>query len=161
MICNKCGTNCNDSEKFCHTCGSALISQATSINYQNQVVYNNTNEQPGYQNNVNNQNNGISNKILYMISGVIIITTIIVTILIVNSGNNDVYFDEHRRIEPEETGEIRNNGITSIKTDNIYYLNINNVAEAKKQISDDSTNQKGNCDKKIIEIENRIIKIME
>ncbi len=160
MICNKCGTNCADNEKFCHVCGNNLINTQTfNINYQNQVNNGNQYQQPVYQNNINtgNKDNGISNKILYMISGVIIVATVIVTILIVNSGNNNVYIDETKRID-EETPTIKNNGVTAIKTDNIYYLNIADEVEAKKKISEDSTSQKGTCDKKIIEIEERIIK---
>lgn len=144
MTCNRCGASCDSSERFCHSCGNNLTPQVNNY-YQKQIYQTNT------------KDNKISDKILYMISGVIIVTTIIITVLIVNSGNNDVYFDDNRRIEEENT-EVNNNGITSIKTDNVYYLDINNELEARKQISDDSTNQKGKCSKKIIEIENRIVK---
>ena len=53
MICNKCGNNCKDNEKFCGTCGNDLIQQ-NNMNVVNNSMFNNQippvyNQQPVQQ----------------------------------------------------------------------------------------------------------------
>ena len=48
MICNNCGTVCNDDAKFCRNCGTALTTQSNAQNNTSQYGYTQY-QQPQYQ----------------------------------------------------------------------------------------------------------------
>lgn len=160
MICSRCGRNCNVTEKYCANCGNPMFNNQNV----NQVVNNNQIVQGPMINNIQPVYIKPTKKdhtVLYCCSIIMIATIIIITGMIAKHSDNRVHFSENENnIQEKEipTKEETRSGQTSVETDNTYYMTIKNNEEAYQQIRKDSVEQKTNCPKEIIEIENRIIK---
>ena len=90
MICNKCGNNCKDNEKFCGTCGNDLTQQ-NNMNVVNNSMFNNQippvyNQQPMY-NSMPNTNPYMYNQVTFQKkkSNVGLIVLIVILLIIVGS----------------------------------------------------------------------------
>lgn len=150
MYCNKCGNKVNINQEYCNKCG-------------NHLTYNILKD--------NNSSNKFNRKQKVRIIEIPILLTVLIIGLIIAvfvsfvifDSKNSYYFAEEN-IVPTPTTQTATNSRpgrynTAVITDNVYSrISIQNIDDAKKLISDDSTKQKqADYPKEIINIENEII----
>lgn len=167
--CNKCGDPVSENEKFCNKCGNPLVE-------------NNNQNNNNINNNVNNTNNSSFNKtpitrktlthdqqniIIGLFAGLAILGSIIMCSFAYKTLNGNVFISD----TPRETGDTstgtevvdntsqkRSRYQTVIISDNVYNgVSITSKEDGYKLINSDSVNQKSNCPKEILEIENAFI----
>ncbi len=165
MQCNKCGTFNDPNNKFCLSCGNQLY-QYNNYTYNNNFNgnYNNNYNYNNYNNQMYNIPKKNSNIGFYITICSILICTLTVIIMMVASNNNSTVFISHDNNEITN-GTSSNGGstyntpsTTSIQPERTYDMDINDVSSAKNKIREDSTNQRSKCNKKVVEIEDRILK---
>lgn len=164
MYCNKCGNKINPNQQYCNKCGSR-------IDYKiDNNIYSKTYDSTQYNikdNVVNNRTNLIIIIVTIAIIGAIICG---ICFYVMKSENkNNYYFYDEIVSNNEQTASVQSSTNvatttkgkykTAIITDNVYSgINVKNVEDANKLISEDSLGQKqSDYSKEIIKIENDII----
>lgn len=140
MYCKKCGNMISDNMKFCNHCGARV--KSSNITLDNAKII----------------------SMFICICGLVLVG---IGLVISNNQNKNYYFmEEEKQEDTELTGEkiegTKSSGgkyQTAIIYDNKYTgQKIGSKEDAIKLIEEDSTSQKDNCPKEILEVENRIIK---
>ena len=138
---------------YCNNCGNKILNNATYCNNCGNKL-----------NNSNIINTPRSNK-KQIITTVIICLVVIGLFSIISGGvvSSKYYFSnqENNNSKEEETfttAKKKSKNSTVIVVDNTYYgMSIKNLKDANKLIIKDSTDQKNNCPKEILKIENELI----
>lgn len=140
MYCNKCGSYVDSNNNFCNKCGNKI------------------------NNNTNNINKKLEKNIIIKIVLIVAIICILVgvAILIINNKKYRISDEGYTTSEVVTTNNDKNakkgKYTTAIIYDNVYEgVSIKSVSEANELIEKDSVDQKSNCPKDILEIENEFI----
>ena len=189
VFCNKCGNKVETNIKYCHKCGNKIESNVKycnkcgnrvefNVKYCNKcgINLNKMQEVPPVNRNSNNQlllihKKKEKNNVLVGIGvGTGIIVLVLFFMILFGSFRTNYFFSDDGYIDDEPETSVspntsntpKTNGTTAIITDNVYYnVSISGISDANKLISKDSTDQKVNCPKEILKIENDIIKKYE
>jgi len=100
---------------------------------------------------------------MYLLGGGIGLSIIIILLLIIGVDSNQVFFDTDSRINERDevaSGNVGSNRHRTIIIHDRTYegITISSATDVNRFITEDSVNQKGNCPRNIVEIENRIIR---
>ncbi len=156
MYCNKCGAKVDTNAVYCNKCGFHIKDE--EITYQSQE-------------NTNSISNTSNKKMIFAGIGIGFgILMIILALVIMFGGLTSNYYFSEKGYKNDTSGTTittdkgkndikKSKGSTVIITDNVYNgVSISSVKDANKLISKDSTSQKNNCPKEILQVENDIIK---
>ena len=92
MICEKCGTEVKDNEKFCSNCGASLLSSS-----KEKELKNNTNK-------ISNRNFVINKKIIIALVGIVVIFAIIGSFLYIGANQAKIIIPKEYTLESNESG---------------------------------------------------------
>lgn len=157
--CNKCGDPVSENEKFCNKCGNPLAenninNNTNNSNFNKTLITHKTLTQDQ------------QNIIIGLFAGLAILSSIFMCSYAYKTLSNSIFISDTPRETPTVTEDkTTNNDIpkkgkyqTVIVADNIYSgVSITNKDDGYKLIVSDSVNQKSNCPKEILSIENEFI----
>lgn len=151
MYCRRCGANVDVNATYCSNCGFQFDNK-NNLHFKK------------------NDSTVKNNVIVGVCVGLGIVFIFLLFIVIFGVNGSSYYFSDNGYVNSEEieknsntSSDIsetkKNTGKSIIVTDNIYAgVSISGVTDANKLISKDSTDQKENCPKEILQVENDIIK---
>lgn len=158
MYCSRCGAHVDINTAYCNKCGYYL----NNTNIPNMPPTNNNNLLPKKKN---------KNMIIIGTGvGVGIVLVVLLFVVIFGNFKTGYYFSDDGYVNDAEIGTNsgsktntsnikKSSGTTIIISDNVYNgVSISGIKDANKLISKDSTDQKNNCPKEILQVENDIIK---
>lgn len=159
MYCSKCGAKVDAKAVYCNQCGFRINNEDEKFQSQRNISSTDSNS------------NTPNKKMIFVGLGVGVGTLMIIVALVIMFGGlkSNYYFSENGYKNDTSgttitTGKSekdikKSKGKTVIITDNVYNgVSISSVKDANKLISKDSTSQKDNCPKEILQVENDIIK---
>lgn len=147
MYCSKCGTYVGANSTYCNKCGCQLKKVICSNKPQNNF-------------------SPIKNKNIIFASIGLVIIVLLMALIFGNSGTDYYFSDDGYSEENDNTTIDRTNPSTTKKgknstiiiSDNVYNgITISGVEDANELITKDSIDQKKNCPKEILQVENEII----
>lgn len=161
--CNKCGDQVSENEKFCNKCGNSLVENNINNNNINNTNNSHFNKTPITRKTLTQDQQNI---IIGLFAGFAILSSIFMCSYAYKTLSNSIFISDTPRetttvTEPETTTNDtpkRGKYQTIIVADNVYKgVSITSKDDGYKLIVSDSVNQKSNCPKEILSIENEFI----